>query len=148
MRAAPLITEFVLPSDQEIALELLTQYAERLPRIVFGMRDARFRERRLTKATPQAAMQSRAGYILDKNNLFTAVLTLDGIFRCPYVLSEPEEADFLRSKGLDPLPLLYPDWQRRETSPDLWLKYHDRILAILTGLRSKKRRTASTSKKR
>lgn len=148
MRAAPLVTELVIPSDQEIALKLLAEYAERLPRITFGMRDARFRERRLTRATPQAAIQSRSGYILDKQNLFAVVLTLDGVFQCPYVLSEPEEADFLRSKGIDPLPLMYPDWQRREAPSDLWLRYHDKILTILTGLRSNKRRTASTSKRR
>ncbi len=147
MKKSLVIVDLAVPSDQEAALKLLGKFSHKLPRITFGMRDVRFRERKLTRSAPQAAMQKRVGHILDVYDLFTIVLTPDGIFQCPYVLSEPEEADFLRSKGLDPLPLLYPDWQRRRARPDLWLEYHDKILEILKGLRPKKRRAAPTPKK-
>lgn len=120
---------------KQIVMSELQDVADKLPTLIFGVRNNELSERVIVEGsydtvdvTARAVNKRMSAVVLDYDDqfwtrAFVVVLTTEGIFKCGFVMSEPEDAQESRKRHHSVLIEARPDWVEREEGSDLWLKY-------------------------
>ena len=132
---------------KNIILSEAEKVAQNFPKIIFGIRDKKPRKQTIVNGilssvnvTVKATEKEIPAIVLYKDDRFwtesfVVVLTLSGIFKCPYVMTEPANAKEQKQKGYLVSVTTRPDWEDKLDAPYLWIKYGEVALRTLAKLK-------------